>query len=105
MKCDKMQRLFLVSENIPIFAILSGAMAERLGTGLQNLVQRFDSASHLKKPEGCPFWLFSALALRANFLIRGAAPNVLLWGLCPQNPRGSLLPYFAPAKYPHRRAR
>ena len=24
-------------------------MAERLGTGLQNLVQRFDSASHLKK--------------------------------------------------------
>ena len=25
-----------------------GAMAERLGTGLQNLVQRFDSASHLK---------------------------------------------------------
>ena len=24
-------------------------MAERLGTGLQNLGQRFDSASHLKK--------------------------------------------------------
>ena len=24
-------------------------MAERLGTGLQNLVQRFDSAWHLKK--------------------------------------------------------
>ena len=26
-----------------------GAMAEGLGTGLQNLLQRFDSASHLKK--------------------------------------------------------
>ena len=26
-----------------------GAMAERSGTGLQNLVQRFDSASHLQK--------------------------------------------------------
>ncbi len=26
-----------------------GAMAERLGTGLQNLLQRFDSASHLQK--------------------------------------------------------
>ena len=25
-------------------------MAERLGTGLQNLLQRFDSAWHLKKP-------------------------------------------------------
>ncbi len=26
-----------------------GALAERLGTGLQNLLQRFDSARHLKK--------------------------------------------------------
>ncbi len=26
-----------------------GALAERLGTGLQNLGQRFDSARHLKK--------------------------------------------------------
>ena len=26
-----------------------GAMAEWLGTGLQNLLQRFDSASHLTK--------------------------------------------------------
>ena len=28
----------------------NGALAERLGTGLQNLLQRFDSARHLKKP-------------------------------------------------------
>ena len=79
-------------------------MAERLGTGLQNLVQRFDSASHLKKPEGPLLAFFGAGAARHLF-IRGSAPNVLLWGLCPQNPRGSLLPYFAAAKYPHRRAR
>ena len=26
-----------------------GALAERLGTGLQNLLQRFDSARHLQK--------------------------------------------------------
>ena len=47
-KTKEIFKIFLVSENIPIFAVLSGAMAERLGTGLQNLVQRFDSASHLK---------------------------------------------------------
>ena len=29
-----------------------GAMAEWLGTGLQNLLQRFDSASHLKNKVG-----------------------------------------------------
>ena len=29
--------------------MIVGAMAEGLGTGLQNLLQRFDSASHLKK--------------------------------------------------------
>ena len=36
---------------MPIFAIpnKNGALAERLGTGLQNLLQRFDSARHLKK--------------------------------------------------------
>ena len=27
----------------------NGALAERLGTGLQNLLQRFDSARHLTK--------------------------------------------------------
>ena len=27
----------------------NGALAERLGTGLQNLLQRFDSARHLSK--------------------------------------------------------
>ena len=32
------------------FVILFGAMAERLGTGLQNLLQRFDSAWHLQSP-------------------------------------------------------
>ena len=37
-------------KKVVIFAVLSGAMAERLGTGLQNLGQRFDSASHLKMP-------------------------------------------------------
>ena len=37
---------------MPIFAIpkQNGALAERLGTGLQNLLERFDSARHLKKP-------------------------------------------------------
>ena len=31
-----------------IFVVRFGALAERLGTGLQNLGQRFDSARHLK---------------------------------------------------------
>ena len=35
---------------MPTFAFPNdGALAERLGTGLQNLLQRFDSARHLKK--------------------------------------------------------
>ena len=35
---------------MPTFAIPNdGALAERLGTGLQNLLQRFDSARHLQK--------------------------------------------------------
>ena len=36
---------------MPIFAIpkQNGALAERLGTGLQNLLERFDSARHLTK--------------------------------------------------------
>ena len=37
---------------VAIFAIpkQNGALAERLGTGLQNLLQRFDSARHLTQP-------------------------------------------------------
>ena len=35
---------------MPTFAFPNdGALAERLGTGLQNLLQRFDSARHLKE--------------------------------------------------------
>ena len=34
-------------KRIPTFVIPNGALAERLGTGLQNLLQRFDSARHL----------------------------------------------------------
>lgn len=35
---------------MPTFAFPNdGALAERLGTGLQNLLQRFDSARHLQK--------------------------------------------------------
>ena len=38
-----------VKKLILIFAFLkqNGALAERLGTGLQNLLQQFDSARHL----------------------------------------------------------
>ena len=42
------QKICFLSENFFISLRSVGAMAERLGTGLQNLVQRFDSASHLK---------------------------------------------------------
>lgn len=40
---------FAVTVKNRIFAIpiRNGALAERLGTGLQNLLQRFDSARHL----------------------------------------------------------
>ena len=34
--------LYLQSQSV------NGALAERLGTGLQNLLQRFDSARHLQ---------------------------------------------------------
>lgn len=38
---------------MPTFAFPNdGALAERLGTGLQNLLQRFDSARHLKNASG-----------------------------------------------------
>ena len=43
---------FAVQRNVSIFAIPKqkyGALAERLGTGLQNLLERFDSARHLQK--------------------------------------------------------
>ena len=43
---------FAKSKIVPIFAIpkrKNGALAERLGTGLQNLLERFDSARHLQK--------------------------------------------------------
>ena len=50
---------------MPTFAFPNdGALAERLGTGLQNLLQRFDSARHLKEnlidnmPLLCEVFLF-----------------------------------------------
>ena len=55
-----------MSKFVPIFAIpkQNGALAERLGTGLQNLLQRFDSARHLTKP----LWMHS----RGVFYFRGS---------------------------------
>ena len=48
----KIELKFVKSIFVPIFAIpkQNGALAERLGTGLQNLLERFDSARHLTKP-------------------------------------------------------
>ena len=48
---EKMQNNLAYPIKSPIFAIpiRNGALAERLGTGLQNLLQRFDSARHLSK--------------------------------------------------------
>ena len=40
-------------------------MAERLGTGLQNLLQRFDSAWHLKKP-AISRWFFEYIYYRGK---------------------------------------
>ncbi len=39
--------LFVYQKRIPIFVVLFGAWAGRLGTGLQNQVERFNSARHL----------------------------------------------------------
>jgi hypothetical protein len=42
--------IFADNRKSVIFAFpINGALAERLGTGLQNLLQRFDSARHLWK--------------------------------------------------------
>ena len=44
------QEIFADKRKSVIFAFpINGALAERLGTGLQNLLQRFDSARHLQK--------------------------------------------------------
>ncbi len=40
--------LFVYQKRIPIFVVLFGAWAGRLGTGLQNQVERFNSARHLR---------------------------------------------------------
>ena len=49
MSFGKYRENFAESIFLPIFAVPNGTMAEWLGTGLQNLLQRFDSASHLQK--------------------------------------------------------
>ena len=55
---------------MPTFAFPNdGALAERLGTGLQNLLQRFDSARHLQKP---PF-----SDAERGFAIKNGATTVL----------------------------
>ena len=46
-----MQINFAVLEKAANFAFRFGTMAEWLGTGLQNLLQRFDSAWYLKKSQ------------------------------------------------------
>lgn len=53
-QCDRMRsekKYFADNRKSIIFAFHknNGALAERLGTGLQNLLQRFDSARHLQK--------------------------------------------------------
>ena len=45
-------------------------MAEWLGTGLQNLLQRFDSAWYLKKALGFSSKGFYCLFIRLQFLIQ-----------------------------------
>ena len=50
-------------------------MAERLGTGLQNLGQRFDSAWHLKKKKPTGF-----------FFLKCLMALVYYWWLRPQTP-------------------
>ena len=52
----------------------NGALAERLGTGLQNLLQRFDSARHLTKnasqiAEG-HFWFRIVIELLLSSLLK-----------------------------------
>ena len=46
-----MLNLHIILKNITIFAFRNGALAKRLCTGLQNQVGRFDSATHLQKPQ------------------------------------------------------
>ena len=41
---------FGIKRKTTIFVILYGALAEWSGTGLQNLLQWFDSATHLTQP-------------------------------------------------------
>ncbi len=41
-----------------IFVAANGLVAERLGGGLQNRIQRFESARDLKKPERNSFGFF-----------------------------------------------
>ena len=49
----------------------NGALAERLGTGLQNLGQRFDSARHLKMKDRALSPVFRFEGLRPYYSLRG----------------------------------
>lgn len=62
---------------MPTFAFPNdGALAERLGTGLQNLLQRFDSARHLKKtPLSIAERGFAILDLATTLLQIKKTPN------------------------------
>lgn len=55
---------------MPTFVIPNGALAERLGTGLQNLLQRFDSARHLLNSPSDSEGLFLLLCFPACVLAR-----------------------------------
>ncbi len=62
---------FVVAKIICKFAFQNiGRVAEWLGRGLQNLVQRFESARDLKKhPVGCFFFVFQPFIEVANPLL------------------------------------
>ena len=56
-----------------IFAISNGRVAERLGSGLQNHLQRFKSARDLKKPPCKKRGLFSFFYLNTIILVTKAS--------------------------------
>ena len=74
--------------------MIVGAMAEGLGTGLQNLLQRFDSASHLKNKVGFDAdLLFLRCELsRTDFYIPPHTPPLTKEGLL--YPTVALMPTF-----------
>ena len=70
--------LWITEKTLSLQSITNGALAERLGTGLQNLLQRFDSARHLFKTPQNAFCGVSCIQTRDRVILEPDSEQVAL---------------------------